>query len=123
LRDLEDLYIYKIGYDPWHIDDSLLREFKREFGEDSMVPIRQGVATLSDPMKSMKADLKSKRIVYNNNPIDKWCLSNTEIKADINGNIQPVKGLDVKMRIDGLISLLCGYIVLEDNKDDYTNMI
>jgi len=88
-----------------------------------MVPIRQGVATLSDPMKDMKADLKSKRIVYNNNPIDKWCLSNTEIKADINGNIQPVKGLDVKMRIDGLISLLCGYIVLEDNKDDYTNMI
>ena len=123
LRDLEDLYIYKIGYDPWHIDDSLLREFKREFGEDSMVPIRQGVATLSDPMKSMKADLKSKRIVYNNNPIDKWCLSNTEVKTDINGNIQPVKGLDVKMRIDGLISLLCGYIVLEDNKDDYTNII
>ena len=123
LRDVDDLYIYKIGYDPWHIDDSLLRQFKTEFGEDSMIPIRQGVATLSQPMKNLKADLESKIVVYNNNPIDKWCLSNTEIKVDINGNIQPVKGVDVKKRIDGLISLVCGYIVLEDNRDDYLNMI
>jgi phage terminase large subunit-like protein len=74
-------------------------------------------------MKNLKADLDSKKIIYNDNPIDKWCLSNTEIKADINGNIQPVKGLDVKKRIDGLISLLCGYIVLEDNREDYINMV
>jgi len=123
LRELENLYIYKIGYDPWHIDDSLLRQFKAEFGQGSMIPIRQGVATLSQPMTSMKADLKSKIIVYNDNPIDKWCLSNTEIKQDINANIQPFKSADRKKRIDGTISLLCGYIVLEDNKEDYSNMI
>lgn len=123
LRDKDDLYIHKIGYDPWHIDDSLLRAFKAEFGDTAMIPIRQGAATLSQPMKDLKADLKAKKIVYNNNPIDKWCLSNTEIKADINGNIQPVKGLDTRMRIDGTISLICGYIVLQDNKDDYLNMI
>jgi phage terminase large subunit-like protein len=123
LRDVDGMYVIYIGYDPWHIDDSLLRAFKAEFGERAMIPIRQGVATLSQPMLTLKADLKAKRIVYNDNPIDKWCLSNTEIKADINGNIQPVKGLDVKKRIDGLISLLCGYIVLHDFKDDYKNMI
>ena len=38
-----------IGYDPWHIDDSLLREFRAEFGPDSMIPVRQGPATLSSP--------------------------------------------------------------------------
>jgi len=88
-----------------------------------MIPIRQGVATLSQPMFSLKADLDSKRIIYNDNPIDKWCFQNVEIKSDINANIQPCKGLDVKRRIDGVISMLCGYIVLEDNKDDYVNMI
>ena len=123
LRDVEDVYIVKIGYDPWHIDDSLLRQFKAEFGEQAMVPIRQGVATLSQPMLNFKADLDAKKIIYNNNPIDKWCLSNVEIKADANGNIQPVKGLDVRKRIDGFISGICGYIVLEDNKEDYINMI
>lgn len=123
LMELEDLYVMKIGYDPWHIDDSLLAEFRAEFGQNSMVPIRQGVATLSDPMKELKADLRADRILYNNNPIDAWCLSNTEIKTDINGNIQPVKGVDVRKRIDGTISLLCGYIVLKDNMEDYRNII
>lgn len=123
LKEEKDLYIYKIGYDPWHIDDTLLRKFELEFGRNSMVRIRQGTKTLSDPMKELRADLKANRIIYNNNPIDKWCLSNTEIKADINGNIQPVKGTDLRKRIDGTISLLCGYIVLKDNRDNYLNII
>ncbi|HBM74708.1 MAG TPA: terminase large subunit, partial [Clostridiaceae bacterium] len=123
LRDVEDLYILYIGYDPWHIDDSLLREFKMEFGENSMIPIRQGVLTLSQPMKDLAADLGSKRIVYNNNPIDKMCLLNTEVKVDVNGNIQPVKGLDSRKRIDGTISLICAYKVLQDKMDEYQSII
>ena len=38
------------GYDPWHIDDSLLRQFKDEFGERAMIPVRQGAPTLAQPM-------------------------------------------------------------------------
>lgn len=123
LRDDEDLYVLWIGYDPWHIDDSLLREFKSEFGKDSMIPIRQGAATMSAPLKEMRADLKAKRIVHNMNPIDMWNLSNAEIKADINGNIQLVKGMDNRKRIDGVVSLACGYIVLKDKMDEYINLI
>lgn len=44
LREEEDLYFLYIGYDPWHIDDTLLREFKMAFGERSMIPVRQGVS-------------------------------------------------------------------------------
>ena len=122
LRDLEDLYVLYIGYDPWHIDDTLLREFKAEFGNKSMIPVRQGVITLSQPMKDLAADFRAHRIIYNNNPIDKWCLINTEVKTDINGNIQPVKSLDQRQRIDGTIALLCGYKVLQDMKDKYINL-
>lgn len=123
LRDEEDLYTLYIGYDPWHIDDSLLREFKLEFGPKSMVPVRQGPATMSQPLKELKADLKANRIVHNGNPIDMWNLSNAEIKVDINGNIQLVKGLDNRKRIDGVVSLACGYIVLKDKWDEYVNLI
>ena len=122
LRDEEDLYTLWIGYDPWHIDDSLLREFKASFGEKSMIPVRQGSYTLSQPMKDMKADFQAHRIVYNDNPIDKWCLYNTQVKQDINGNIQPVKGLDRTQRIDGSISLLCAYVVLQNKRDNYIGM-
>jgi phage terminase large subunit-like protein len=123
LRDEDDLYVLYIGYDPWHIDDSLLREFQSEFGKDSMIPVRQGPATMSQPLKDLKADLKAKKICHNSNPIDMWNLSNTEIKADINGNIQLVKGMDNRKRIDGVVSLACGYIVLNDKKDEYVNII
>jgi phage terminase large subunit-like protein len=123
LRDKEDLFILYIGYDPWHIEESLLREFKNEFGEQSMIPVRQGVLTLSQPMKDMKADLDAKLIVYDNNPIDKWCLLNTEIKTDVNGNIQPVKGMDSRRRIDGTLSLIDVYKVLKDKMDEYQSLI
>lgn len=122
LRDTEDIYTLFIGYDPWHIDDTLLREFVAEFGENCMVPVRQGVITLSQPMKDMKADFQAHRIIYNNNPIDKWCLYNTEIKTDVNGNIQPVKSLDARKRIDGTIALINAYKVLQDKKDQFVNM-
>ena len=122
LRDEEDLYIYAIGYDPWHIDDNTLEQFKQEFGRNSMIPIRQGAKTLSQPMKDLKAEFAEGNIVYNNNPIDKWCLINTEVKTDINGNIQPVKSQDQTQRIDGTIALLCAYKVLQDKKDIYIGL-
>ena len=122
LRDKDDLYTMFIGFDPWHIDDTLLAAFKAEFGPNSMIPVRQGIYTLSDPMKSLKADLQAKRIIYSGNPIDKMCLANTEIKVDINGNIQPVKGLDPRKRIDGTVALINGYKVLKDKYDQFVNL-
>ena len=122
LRDKEDLYVLYIGYDPWHVDDTLLRDFRAEFGPNCMVPIRQGPYTLSQPMKDLRADFQAGLVVYDNNPIDKWCLINTEVKTDTNGNIQPVKSMDPRRRIDGTVALLCGYTVLQDKKDMYINL-
>ena len=122
LRDEYDIYTSFIGYDPWHVSDDLIREFQAEFGRNAMIPVRQGTITLSDPMKNLAADFKAKRIVYDNNPIMKWCLINTEVKTDINGNIQPVKGLDSRKRIDGVAALLDAYKVLQDKRDQYINL-
>lgn len=118
----EGLYILYIGFDPWHIDDSLLERFKAEFGERAMIPIRQGVRTLSAPMKDLRADLDEKKIIYNNNPVDKMCLMNTQVRTDINGNIQPEKGLDNRNRIDGTMALIDGYIVLKDHMEEIKNL-
>ena len=123
VRDKFDIYIPWIGYDPWHVDDSLLQAYKDEFGPESMIKVRQGIYTLSAPMKELKADLSADKVIYNNNPIDKWCLSNTEIKTDINGNVQPIKGVDTRKRIDGAVSLIIGYVVLKDKMSEYKNII
>lgn len=118
----EGMYMRYIGYDPWHISDELLAEFRAEFGAESMIPIRQGVQTLSDPMKDLKGDYGAKRVIYNDNPIDKWCLYNTEVRTDINGNIQPVKKLDTRQRIDGTVAMLCAYIPLRDHRQEIENL-
>lgn len=123
LKEEDDIYIPWIGYDPWHVDSSLLQAFENEFGKDAMIKVRQGVQTLSFPMKSMKADLKENKINYDNHKILKWCLSNMEIKTDINGNIQPVKGIDTRKRIDGGVALIIAYVVLQDKLQDYLNII
>ena len=123
MRDEEDIWPLYIGYDPWHIDDSLLEKFKYEFGKNAMIPVRQGVATLSQPMKDLKADFQAHNIVYNANPIDRWCFANTYVKSDINGNIQPQKGQSATKRIDGAAALLDAYVVLQDKKEEYLSLI
>lgn len=123
MRDQHDIYPLFIGYDPWHIDDSLLAQFQQEFGKSVMIPVRQGTATLSAPMKDLKADFQAHNIVYDANPIDRWCFANTYVKTDINGNIQPNKGQSQTKRIDGTASLLDAYTVLRDKRDDYESLI
>ena len=84
-----------------------------------MIAVHQGKKTLSAPMHSLKADLQAKLVVYNNNPIDKWCLSNTSVEIDKNGNIQPHKGKNQRRRIDGMAALLDAYTVLYNHEAEY----
>lgn len=122
LRDEYDMYTLFIGYDPWRIDDTLLRQFKSEFGQNSMIPVRQGAQTCSEPLKNLAADFKAHRVVYDNNPVLKWNLINAEIKTDINNNIQLVHPADRRRRNDGACALMDAYKVLMDKKDQFVNM-
>jgi phage terminase large subunit-like protein len=109
-----------IGFDPWN-SQYWVKEM--EDAGFTMEKIRQGIFTLSEPMKQLEADLKNKQVIYNNNPILKWCLSNTQAKVDINGNIQPSKLNSKLRRIDGTVALIIAYAVLNRYKIDYENMI
>lgn len=116
-----DIYLPWIGYDAWSAE-YWVEEMEGHFGKEAMIKVHQGKKTLSGPMKSLGADLEAKRIVYNNNPITKWCLSNTSVDIDKNGNIQPIKSNE-RRRIDGTVAMLNAYVVLQDKMQDYLNMI
>lgn len=94
-----------------------------KFGENILIPLRQGKRTLSAPMKLLERDLESKLINYNNNPIDKWCLANTSVDEDRNGNIQPMKTSRSTRRIDGTAALLDAYAVYTDKQAEYNSLI
>lgn len=117
-----DIYIYSGGYDSWSAS-YWVEDMKNVFGETTWEPVIQGKKTLSGPMKNLGADLESKIINYNNNPILKWCLSNTAIDIDKNDNIQPIKTSNQRRRIDGTASLLDAYVQYERVKDSYESVI
>lgn len=117
-----DIYIPWIGYDGWSAA-YWVEEMKSYFGKESMIPVIQGKKTLSSPMKTLGADLEKKIIVYNNNPIDKWCLCNTSIDVDKNDNIQPIKTSNARKRIDGTAALLDAYVVFQDKMNEYQSLI
>ena len=109
-----------VGYDPWN-SQYWIKEME-DLGFN-MEKVRQGIYSLSEPMKIMEADLKNNFVNYNNNPLMKWCLANTQAKVDLNGNIQPSKLNSKYKRIDGTVALIIAYVVLNRYKTDYENMI
>jgi len=113
---LRPLYI---GYDNW--GSQYWKDEMTQYGYD-LITVVQGAKTFSTPMKMLKADLKDKKINYNNNPILKWCFSNVSVKTDVNENIQPVKEKSTQ-RIDGFVSLLDAYVVYSNRKDEFINFV
>lgn len=89
----------------------------------NMVRCIQGAKTLSLPMQQLGADLQAKKINYNNNPILKWCLTNTGVQTDRNGNIVPIKAQSPKRRIDGTASLLDAYVGLVDHYNEFRDAV
>jgi phage terminase large subunit-like protein len=122
IMNVHGVYLPWIGYDSWSAK-YWVEEMSNFFGKEAMIPVIQGKKTLSGPMKKLGKDLDSKLVIYNNNPLDKWCLSNTAIDVDKNDNIQPIKTSKQKRRIDGTAALLNAYVVLQDKYNDYLNMI
>lgn len=111
--DITPLWIYYDNYSArYWVDDMKANGFK-------MVRTPQGAKTLSLPMQNLGADLKKHKVNYNNNPILKWCLTNTGVETDRNGNIVPVKNQSPKRRIDGTASLLDAYVGLFDNYESF----
>lgn len=123
LHDSDGLDIYYTygGYDAWSASE-WIKKMTLTFG-DFMEPIHQGKKTLSLPMQMLGAELSAKKINYGNNPILKWCLTNTRADIDKNGNMQPAKTINAKQRIDGTAALLNAYTAFLNHKEEYLNQI
>ena len=119
LRDIYSIYTLYVGYDPWGANMWVDQMTQNSFVMEKVI---QGAKTMSNPMKNLACELKAKNINYNNNPILKWCLTNTQIEVDKNNNIRPIKGRNPKQRIDGTVSLIDAFCVLYEHYDDYLTM-
>lgn len=122
MRDEYQIDLWKLGYDR-AMAGYWAEQMSGEFGTTVMEKVAQGPFTWSAPMKELGAVLSDHLVNYGNNPILKWCLSNTGIKTTGSlDTIQPVK-IQKKRRIDGLVSLLNAYVIYVKYREDYLNTI
>ena len=77
MRDEYEIDVYKVGY-----DRALAGYWVKEMESNAMTmeAVAQGPFTWAQPMRELGAALQDKKVNYNNNPILKWCLSNTAAK-------------------------------------------
>ena len=111
---------YKIGYDQRYAKTFLDR--CEDYGFETEM-LSQGRA-LSNAMKLVEAELKSRAINYKANAIDKWCLQNCCCEVDNIGNIQPVKTKTQKSkRIDGAVTLIMLFEMYRRYRTDFQTLI
>lgn len=121
MKDEYQIDLWRLGYDR-AMANYWVEEMTSIFG-DVMEAVPQGAKTWTVPMKEMGAELANHTINYNNNPIFKWCLSNTAIKTQGTlDSIEPVK-IQKKRRIDGTVSALNAFVIYVKYRNDYLNMV
>lgn len=114
---------YKIGYDT-ALAKYWAKEMEDIFGEDCMLKVPQKREVMSNPMNLLEADLRSNIIIYNDNPIDRWCLKNIALDMDKRGLIMAVKVQGKReKRIDGGITMIICESVFQQTKTEYLKYV
>ena len=113
--------LYKCGYDVKFSKDFLRR--MDEYGFECEMVI-QNKLTLSSAMKLVEADLHSRHINYNENPIDAWCLGNASMEMDSYGNVMAVKiNNQQSRRIDGAVTLIIVYEIWRRYRSEFKQFL
>lgn len=100
--------LLQIGYDPWNAEQlavQLLNDLNPSRAENGfqMVPMRQGMATLSEPCKEFERLIVARKVRHGGHPVMRWMVANVSTRTDANGNIAPDKEHSTG-KIDGVVS-------------------
>jgi phage terminase large subunit-like protein len=96
--------IKEIGFDRW--GQALVTQKLMDMGGDEwVVPIGQGFASMSPPMKELGKLIAGKRLAHGNNPVLTWMADNLVTREDAAGNIKPDKEKS-REKIDGMTALI-----------------
>lgn len=111
-----NIKLFKCGYDQRFAKEFLKR--MDEYGFECEM-IYQNRYALSTPMRLVEADIRDQLINRNDNPIDKWCLTNTSIQVFNTGHIMPIKIKgQASRRIDGTLAEIIVYEMLRRYKTE-----
>lgn len=94
----------EVAYDPWSATQIALQ---LEADGATVVPFRQGFASMSEPSKTFEKLVLAKKIRHGGDPVLRWMVSNVAIELDPAGNVKPSKKRSTE-KIDGVVALIMG---------------
>nr|DAJ51216.1 MAG TPA: Large Terminase [Caudoviricetes sp.] len=100
--DLRRFKVQAVAYDPWQATQ--LASTLSDEGAP-MIEVRQTVAQLSEPMKTLEALVLDGRIHHDGSPVLTWMISNVVAHVDAKDNIYPRKERPDN-KIDGAVALI-----------------
>lgn len=98
----DKLDVQGIFYDSWN-STQLVNDLINE--GLPMQAYSQSIGNFNRPTKEIERLILSEKVVIDDNPINRFCFDNVELKVDINGNCKPTCDHTSK-KIDGVISML-----------------
>jgi phage terminase large subunit-like protein len=100
--DAQTFAVKTLGYDRWGAS-----EVTRKASDAGMtlVPIGQGYASLSAPLKELLRLVLVGRLNHGGNPVLRWCVDNLAVVMDPSGNVKPDKAAAAD-KIDGVAALV-----------------
>lgn len=99
INELSETYkIKEIAFDPWNAVDIATRLTGDGI---TMVEVRQGYRTLSEPSKDIEARIIQGKVRHHNDPILRWNAANAVVITDPTGSIKPDKAKATE-KIDGI---------------------
>lgn len=119
LKKEHNIQLYKCGYDQRFSKDFINKMevygWSKKYGDLEM--ILQNSNTLNNAILLLEADLKSRLVNYNENPVDIWCFSNSCLKVNNLRQSLIVKHENAK-KIDGSVCLASLYEVFRRYKNE-----
>lgn len=110
----------KVGYDKWSAI-YFVKEME-EYGFD-MQRVDQTWGAMSEPMRLLGTDLGTNKFIYNDHPIDKFCLENTAIAVNNKQEQMPVKlGKRDDNKIDGTVTMIIAQKIYLDNRTEFLKL-
>lgn len=111
LYNIYGIKLYKCGYDQRFAKEWLkaMENYGWTKGENGdLIMILQNAETLNNALLLSEADLKSRLINYNNNPVTRWCLGNACLKVNDKRQALVIK-TNAEKKIDGAVTLVSIY--------------
>ena len=116
--------LYKCGYDQRFAKDWLKRmeDYGWSKASNDVEMVLQNAQTLNNALLLVEADLKARLINYNENPVDRWCFSNSCLKIDDKRQALCVKTENAS-KIDGSVTLISLYEMFRRYRSDMAQLV